>query len=68
MSYRVFLSNKAGKQYKKLDPHIRDTIKSKLDFCREVIKDFDENPEWQLTPKAEELCKKIFAHIENCNS
>lgn len=44
------------------------TIKSKLDFCREVIKDFDENPEWQLTPKAEELCKKIFAHIENCNS
>lgn len=44
------------------------TIKSRLDFCREVIKDFDENPEWQLTPKAEELCKKIFAHIENCNS
>jgi DNA-binding HxlR family transcriptional regulator len=37
-------------------------------ICREVIKDFDENPEWQLTPKAEELCKKIFAHIENCNS
>ena len=31
MSYRVFLSNKAGKQYKKLDPHIRDKIKSKLD-------------------------------------
>lgn len=43
------------------------TIKSKLDFCREVIKDFDENPEWRLTPKAEELCKKIFAHIEKCN-
>ena len=31
MSYRVFLSSKAGKQYKKLDLHIRDTIKSNLD-------------------------------------
>ena len=31
MSYRVFLSNKAGKQYKKLDPHIRVKMKSKLD-------------------------------------
>ena len=30
MSYNVFLSNKAGKQYKKLDLHIRDKIKSKL--------------------------------------
>ncbi|NNP72780.1 AAA family ATPase [Acinetobacter defluvii] len=32
------------------------TIKYKLDFCREIIKDFDENPDWQLTPKAKELC------------
>ena len=31
MSYKVFLSNKAGKQYKKLDSHIRDKIKSSLD-------------------------------------
>ena len=31
MSYKVFLSNKAGKQYKKLDSHIRDKIKSNLD-------------------------------------
>ncbi|NCI77120.1 AAA family ATPase [Acinetobacter kanungonis] len=43
------------------------TIKSKLDFCREIIKDFDENPDWQLTPKANELCERIFKHIEKCN-
>ncbi|MHA3891637.1 AAA family ATPase [Acinetobacter sp. GXMZU3951] len=43
------------------------TIKYKLDFCREIIKDFDEKPDWQLTPKATELCKKIFEHIEKCN-
>lgn len=43
------------------------TIKSKLDFCREIIKDFDENPDWQLTPKATELCERIFNHIEKCN-
>ena len=30
MSYKVFLSNKAGKQYKKLDSHIRDKIKYKV--------------------------------------
>ena len=35
MSYKVFLSNKAGKQYKKLDPHIRDKIKSKLDRLKQ---------------------------------
>ena len=34
MSYNVFLSNKAGKQYKKLDSHIRDKIKSNLDGLR----------------------------------
>ena len=44
------------------------TIKDKLKFCREIIKDFDENPEWQLTPKARELCERIFKHIEKCNS
>lgn len=43
------------------------TIKKKLDFCREIIKDFDENPDWQLTPKAKELCERIFQHIEKCN-
>ena len=43
------------------------TIKSKLDFCREIIKDFDENPDWQLTPKATELCERIYRHIEKCN-
>lgn len=43
------------------------TIKYKLDFCREIIKDFDENPGWQLTPKAKELCERIFQHIEKCN-
>ena len=43
------------------------TIKYKLDFCREVIKDFDENNDWTLTPKAIELCEKIFKHIEKCN-
>lgn len=43
------------------------TIKYKLDFCREIIKDFDENPDWQLTPKAKELCEHIFQHIEKCN-
>ena len=44
------------------------TIKDKLKFCREIIKDFDENPDWQLTPKAKQLCEHIFQHIENCNS
>ena len=44
------------------------TIKDKLKFCREIIKDFDENPDWELTPKARELCEKIFKHIEKCNS
>ena len=39
------------------------TIKYKLDFCREIIKDFD----WQLTLKAKELCERIFQHIEKCN-
>ena len=43
------------------------TIKYKLDFCREIIKDFDDHPHWQLTPKAEELCERIFQHIEKCN-
>ncbi|WPP87089.1 ATP-dependent nuclease [Acinetobacter pittii] len=43
------------------------TIKYKLDFCREIIKDFDENPDWQLTPKAKMLCERIFRHIEKCN-
>lgn len=43
------------------------TIKHKLDFCREIIKDFDENPDWQLTPKAKALCERIFKHIEKCN-
>ncbi|TCB80574.1 hypothetical protein E0H94_06430 [Acinetobacter sp. ANC 4173] len=43
------------------------TIKYKLDFCREIIKDFDENPDWQPTPKATELCERIFKHIEKCN-
>ncbi|MFW2147506.1 ATP-dependent nuclease [Acinetobacter sp. TY1] len=44
------------------------TIKDKLKFCREIIKDFDENPDWQLTPKAKQLCEHIFQHIEKCNS
>jgi len=44
------------------------TIKHKLDFCREIIKDFDENSDWKLTPKAKELCERIFEHIEKCNS
>lgn len=43
------------------------TIKYKLDFCREIIKDFDENPDWRLTPKAKMLCERIFRHIEKCN-
>ena len=43
------------------------TIKNKLDFCREIINDFDKNPDWQLTPKAKELCERIFQHIEKCN-
>jgi len=35
MSYKVFLSNKAGKQYKKLDSRIRDKIKSNLDGLKQ---------------------------------
>ncbi|WP_180134685.1 MULTISPECIES: AAA family ATPase [unclassified Acinetobacter] len=44
------------------------TIKYKLDFCREIIKYFDENPDWEMTPKAKDLCIRIFKHIEKCNS
>lgn len=43
------------------------TIKSKLEFCREIIKDFDDNPSWKLTEKAKEICERIFKHIEKCN-
>jgi len=35
MNYRAYLSNKAGKQYTKLDPHIRDKIKSSLDGLKQ---------------------------------
>ena len=35
MSYNVFLSNKADKQYYNLDKHIRDKIKSKLSALKE---------------------------------
>ena len=35
MSYSVSLSNKAGKQYKKIDPYIRDKIKPKLDGLKQ---------------------------------
>ncbi len=44
------------------------TIKYKLDFWREIIKNFDENPDWELTPKAKQLCERIYKHIEKCNS
>ncbi|MFH7805003.1 ATP-dependent nuclease [Acinetobacter sp. BSP-53] len=44
------------------------TIKYKLDFCREIIKDFDENPDWELTLKAKQLCERIYKHIEKCNT
>lgn len=44
------------------------TIKYKLDFCREIIKDFDEHTDWKLTPKAKQLCERIYKHIEKCNS
>ncbi|WP_234856053.1 AAA family ATPase [Acinetobacter junii] len=44
------------------------TIKYKLDFCREIIKDFDEHTDWELTPKAKQLCERIYKHIEKCNS
>ncbi|MDQ9011491.1 AAA family ATPase [Acinetobacter gerneri] len=44
------------------------TISNKTAFCREMIKDFDENPNWVLTPKAKELCERIFKHIEKSNS
>jgi len=35
MSYKVFLSNKAGKQYKKFDSYVRDKIKSNLDGLKQ---------------------------------
>lgn len=44
------------------------TIKDKLKFCREVIQYFDNNPDWELTAEARELCERIFQHIERCNS
>lgn len=50
------------------DGHGVGTIKNKLEFCRETIRFFDENPNWQLTKKAKELCERVFKHIEKCNS
>ena len=44
------------------------TINKKPAFCQEIIKDFDENPDWVLTQKAKDLCERIFKHIEKCNS
>lgn len=49
------------------DGHGVGTIKNKLEFCRETIRFFDENPNWQLTKKAKELCERVFKHIEKCN-
>lgn len=44
------------------------TIKDKLRFCRDILRDFDENTDWTLTGDAKDICKKIFEHIERCNS
>lgn len=44
------------------------TIKFKLEFCRDILRDFDKNPEWTLTDEAKKICEKIFEHIERCNS
>lgn len=45
------------------------TIKNKVKFCERAVELMsDEDFEWQLTPKAKELCERIFAHIEKENS
>jgi predicted ATP-dependent endonuclease of OLD family len=64
---KIKKSSSATKKTAFADGNGVGTIKYKLDFCREIIKDFDENPDWQLTPKAKVLCERIFRHIEKCN-
>lgn len=44
------------------------TIKSKLGFCRDILSDFDANPDWTLTDEAKKICEEIFKHIERCNA
>lgn len=44
------------------------TIKNKVKFCNTAIKYMMENPTaWEITPELDDLCTKIFAHIENNN-
>ncbi|WP_374572559.1 AAA family ATPase [Acinetobacter sp.] len=42
------------------------TIDDKVSFC-EISKVLMRYEGWQLTPKAKELCERIFGHIEKCN-
>ncbi|WP_058119872.1 AAA family ATPase [Photobacterium kishitanii] len=42
------------------------TIKDKVKFCHTAIKVMSEN-NWKLTPQLNELCKKIWDHIEEHN-
>lgn len=43
------------------------TIKEKLKFCR-LILTLMEHLDWELTDSAKDICEKVFAHIEKCNS
>ncbi|MDA3440252.1 AAA family ATPase [Acinetobacter bereziniae] len=42
------------------------TIDDKVSFC-EISKVLMRYEDWKLTPKAKELCERIFQHIEKCN-
>ncbi len=44
------------------------TIDDKRVFCVEVLKQLEQNDNWQLTESARILCEKIYQHIEQCNS
>lgn len=44
------------------------TINEKVKFCNTAIKYMTGNPkDWEITPELDELCTKIFAHIEGNN-
>lgn len=44
------------------------TIKKKLEFCQDIIKQMDKpDCEWQLTDSAKALCTRVFQHIADQN-
>lgn len=58
--------NKAQNSEKKFFKAPSGTIKDKVKFCNTAIQIMNEE-EWELTPELNELCDKIWTHIEQSN-